>query len=245
LNITKQKGLITELNCELAFSNLGILISKPITEDSRYDYIADLGNKFIKIQCKTSSVSQDGDSISFSTRSTRSNTQENVIRSYTKEEIDYFYTCYNNKSYLVPVEECSSSKTLRFIPPKNNSPNYSKAEDYEIKAILSTRENYNDFQENIVHIKTTKQTKNHCKNCNKEICYKATYCPECKSLMERVVERPSREELKDLIRSTPFVTIAKDFSVTDNAIRKWCDSYNLPKKKSEINKYSDEQWEEI
>ena len=50
------------------------------------------------------------------------------------------------------------------------------------------------------------------------------------------------EELKSLIRSTPFVQIGKIFGVSDNAVRKWCDSYQLPKKVSEIKQYSDEDW---
>ena len=33
------------------------------------------------------------------------------------------------------------------------------------------------------------------------------------------------------------------FKVTDNAIRKWCDSYSLPRKKTEINQYSQEEWD--
>jgi hypothetical protein len=32
------------------------------------------------------------------------------------------------------------------------------------------------------------------------------------------------------------------FGVSDNAIRKWCVSNNLPSKKLEINSYSDEDW---
>ena len=32
---------------------------------------------------------------------------------------------------------------------------------------------------------------------------------------------------------------------TDNAIRKWCDFYKLPRTKGEINFYSDEDWELI
>jgi hypothetical protein len=35
------------------------------------------------------------------------------------------------------------------------------------------------------------------------------------------------------------------YDVSDNAIRKWCDAYNLPRKKSEIKKISDEDWEKI
>ena len=111
MNETKQKGLITELHCQLDFSNLGILLSVPICEDSRYDYIADINGQLIKIQCKTCSVGEDGSYIRFSTRSTRSNTGESYQRYYTKEEIDYFYTSYNNQGYLVKVEETSSEKT--------------------------------------------------------------------------------------------------------------------------------------
>ena len=32
------------------------------------------------------------------------------------------------------------------------------------------------------------------------------------------------------------------FSVSDNAIRKWCKNYNLPYKKTEIKNYTDEEW---
>ena len=55
----------------------------------------------------------------------------------------------------------------------------------------------------------------------------------------------NRDKLKQLIRSTPFTIIGKQFGVTDNAIRKWCNSYKLPKTKKEINSYSDEEWEKI
>lgn len=243
MNETKQKGLITELQCELAFSEIGILLSKPIVEDSRYDYIADLGDHFIKIQCKTSSVGENNDYIVFSTRSTRVNSTETIQRSYTKDEIDYFYTYYKGKSYLIPVEECSSTKKLRFIPPKNNQTNYNKAEDYELITILSTLENYNDFQYHKVNYIQPK--KYYCKNCGKEISSKAILCINCLSLENRIVERPDRQTLKDLIRTKPFTQIGKDYKVTDNAVRKWCDYYSLPRKKTEINNFSDEEWENI
>ena len=54
--------------------------------------------------------------------------------------------------------------------------------------------------------------------------------------------RVSREELKTLIRTLPFLQIGEKFNVSDNTIRKWCDKYNLPRKASEIKKYSDEEW---
>jgi len=56
----------------------------------------------------------------------------------------------------------------------------------------------------------------------------------------RETEWPNRELLKHLIRTKSFLEIGRMFNVTDNAIRKWCDYYFLPRKKSEIKNYSDE-----
>ena len=40
----------------------------------------------------------------------------------------------------------------------------------------------------------------------------------------------------------PFEHIAKEYNKTSgNAIKKWCDYYNLPRTKKEINTYSDEE----
>ena len=63
--------------------------------------------------------------------------------------------------------------------------------------------------------------------------------------MQQKVDRPNREELKQLIRTQPFTQIAKKYGVTDNAIRKWCIKEHLPSKKTEINILSDEEWEKI
>ena len=57
-----------------------------------------------------------------------------------------------------------------------------------------------------------------------------------------MVSRPSREELKNMIRTSNFTQIGRDFGVSDNAIRKWCDSYGLPRHSKEIKKYTDEEW---
>lgn len=58
-------------------------------------------------------------------------------------------------------------------------------------------------------------------------------------------ERPDREQLKQLIRNQPFTFIGKIYGVKDNTIRKWCDKYNLPRTKTQINQYTDEQWKEV
>lgn len=46
----------------------------------------------------------------------------------------------------------------------------------------------------------------------------------------RKVNRPSREDLMELIRTTPMVIIGKQYGVSDNAIRKWCKTYQIDTK---------------
>ena len=71
---------------------------------------------------------------------------------------------------------------------------------------------------------------------------RAKRCIECSAKKSRIIERPNREELKKMIRSTPFTHIAKKYGVSDNAIRKWCIAEHLPSKVSEIKNISDEDW---
>lgn len=89
--------------------------------------------------------------------------------------------------------------------------------------------------------------KKYCVDCGKEICKTSTRCVDCenKRRKENNILPVNREELKDLIRNNSFVSIGKKYKVSDNAIRKWCDKYNLPRKSSEIKKISDVEWENI
>ena len=135
---TNRKGISTELYCIGAFAELGYECYVPNSEDSRYDFIADVDGKLIRVQSKACSIQNNGDSIAFSCRSTRGNTRGNISSLYTKEEIDYFCTYYEGKCYLVPVEECVTEKKLRFTHPKNNQQkaiNY--ASDYELSTQVS------------------------------------------------------------------------------------------------------------
>lgn len=87
--------------------------------------------------------------------------------------------------------------------------------------------------------------KAYCKKCNKEISYRASLCTECYAENNRKTNRPSRESLKKLIRDLDFTSIGKTFGVSDKTISKWCKYYNLPSKKMEIKKISDEDWKNI
>ena len=89
---------------------------------------------------------------------------------------------------------------------------------------------------------------NKCIDCGKEIHQGSIRCHECESKHRMIPldQMPvTREELKQLIRTLPFTKIAEKYDVSDNAIRKWCDKFNLPRKKTEINKMSDQDWQKV
>lgn len=88
---------------------------------------------------------------------------------------------------------------------------------------------------------------NNCVDCGKVIGIKSTRCVECerKHRTSTYVEGVTREELKNLIRTASFTKIGKKYGVSDNAVRKWCDKYNLPRRTSEIKTFTNEEWLKI
>ena len=80
---------------------------------------------------------------------------------------------------------------------------------------------------------------NYCIDCGTEINLKSKRCVTCSRKTRRRFtvqpeNRPSKEELLELIKTKSFVEIGKMFGVQDNAIRKWCKSYGIPHTKAQI-----------
>lgn len=141
-----------------------------------------------------------------------------AIRKYGKEHF-----------YYEILEECSpdelDAKERNYIEQYNSvSPN-----GYNI---LSGGQQYR-----------TEQTK--CIDCGKIIYKYAIRCKECDSIRQRQANWPERNELKQLIRTKSFEEIGRQFNVNGNAVRKWCDKYNLPRRKKDIKQYSNINWELI
>ena len=135
MDYTQSLGNTTELQCITAFIQLGYQVSIPYGNGAKYDFIADVDGELLKVQCKTSHMlrdhgKDDPGAFSFSTCTQTTNTKKTSRFTYSKSDVDYFMTVYNNEFYIVPVSECSTHKTLRFTPPKNNQKSYNKAEDY-------------------------------------------------------------------------------------------------------------------
>ena len=129
---SNQKGKITELELLLHLTKLGYSVSIPYGDKDKYDQIWDINGKLIRVQIKTSrwkNETQKG--IIFNCYSTV-NGKKHI---YSSEEIDYFATYWNDKYYLIPVNECSTEKTLWFELSSNNS-KCCLAKDYELEEVL-------------------------------------------------------------------------------------------------------------
>lgn len=55
-----------------------------------------------------------------------------------------------------------------------------------------------------------------------------------RNLKQRKVERPSKEDLWEMVKTKSFKQLGKEFGVSDKTIVKWCIYYKLPYKRKEI-----------
>ncbi len=124
----------------LEFLKLGYNVLTPYGDCERYDFVADVNNKFYKIQVKTANTShlEEGFVLIHCESTTRSNGKL-VHNKYSEDEIDFFATFYDGKCYLIPVNECSTMKRLRLTPPKNGQiKGITFAKDYELQEVIKT-----------------------------------------------------------------------------------------------------------
>lgn len=96
-------------------------------------------------------------------------------------------------------------------------------------------------EEYVAYVSLRPERKVYQKNCNHcgrpfaTIWEKTRYCGyPCAAFARRKAERPSKDELWQLIKTTPFTRIGERFGVSDNAVRKWARSYGLPYRKKDI-----------
>lgn len=100
-----------------------------------------------------------------------------------------------------------------------------------------TRFHMNGCDENMLSINSNGayvclEQKKVCVDCGAIITKWGTRCRDCANKNGRKTERPTSEELLNILIDYQgnFTEIGKKYGVTDNAVRKWCDSYGLPRK---------------
>lgn len=132
-------GEITEQQVALEFLKQGILISKPLVQSSRYDFIADINNHLYKIQVKTGTYKENA-YLEFATSTSHTNTRGTLNISYDVNDVDFFATMYQNQCYLIPFEKCGKrAQRIRFVPTKNGqTQGILFAKDFKLEDIIKT-----------------------------------------------------------------------------------------------------------
>lgn len=235
----KNIGDIGEITVLAEFVKRGIPVFIPYGENSKVDLIAIFDNKPQKIQVKTTGTIEDNGSyiINLKNCSMRSNGQS-VISLCSENDVDYFalYCLGRPEPLLFSFDELKDkpSITIRFDGRKFSNSIYE--EEYLFSKILN--------EEKIEGRQKIKD--NFCVDCGIPISKFGTRCNSCAVKQRKAGGCPySKDELKAKIRTQSFSSIGRESNVSDNAIRKWCKKMNLPSKKSDINKYSDEEWAQI
>jgi hypothetical protein len=125
------------LRSEVALTNLlvqmGYAVFLPVGHNHRYDLLLDVGDRFVRVQCKTGRL-RDG-VIRFNTVSTRCNRYDTLRRGYDGEVDGFGVWCpQNGRGYYVPIEDIASGiATLRLARTANNQQRGVRwAADYEL-----------------------------------------------------------------------------------------------------------------
>lgn len=131
---TNIKGNLTEIKFLSKLTELGYCVSIPFGNKDRYDQIWDVNGKLLKIQIKSCRWKDERHTgIIFNCYSVCNGKKH----FYTKDQIDYFATIWEDKYYLIPVEECSSEKTLWFELSSKASGKCCMATDYELEKVIN------------------------------------------------------------------------------------------------------------
>jgi Zn finger protein HypA/HybF involved in hydrogenase expression len=157
----------------------------------------------------------------------------------------------NNLRLLCP--NChSQTKTYCRSSNSNNRANYDELEKIvkehnpktmnellTLLGISSAKLNYQTVNKKLIEKNIKTKFKHRCLNCDDPIRGdgKTGYCNKCSHIVQHRCEHPSKPELIELIKSQSLLQIGKLYGVSDNAVRKWLQSHNLPYRKKDIQEY--------
>lgn len=107
----KQRGEMAEAAFVAKAASLGLCVSKPWGESSRYDLIVDNGRRLMRVQVKSAHRAGEYGGYTF-------HAHGNTTRVYRASEIDVLvaYVVPENAWYLFPVEEFRDHKSMKLFP---------------------------------------------------------------------------------------------------------------------------------
>lgn len=115
-------------------SKRGYDVLAPFSYNRRYDYVIDLGDRFIKAQCKTGRTR--GGALIFNKISTRCSMTAVHRRPYGDHEVDLFLVYYpvNDTVYVIDIEDIARGVSSLRLGPTGNSRRKGVhwARDYEL-----------------------------------------------------------------------------------------------------------------
>lgn len=138
-----EKGGMAEMAIANAAVQLGIVVSRPMTEGGRYDLIFDLGHRLMRVQCKWATY-RDG-VVAVMTRTNRTTPAGYVRGTYSADEIDAVaaYCQARDEVFLIPIDEIDGQGYvhLRLTPTRNNQAKHVKwAQQYLLGAVAQLEE---------------------------------------------------------------------------------------------------------
>lgn len=116
-------GDIGESVAIMKFIKNGFTVSKPLSNNSRYDLIVEKNNILYKVQVKTTQNIKDEVKMDFALKTTNYSKGEWKSTGYTSNEIDLFFLyCIENDwcGLYIVNEDIPKNITVRLKPPKNN-----------------------------------------------------------------------------------------------------------------------------
>jgi len=118
------KGIEAQLRAELRANELGYLVSKPTTENCRYDMIVDTGASLVRVQVKYCDVKSPHSEGALALDLRKRTPGGRNVRLYHSDEIDALVV------YLKPMDcfcwfpaaliSGRPTLTIRYVPSKNN-----------------------------------------------------------------------------------------------------------------------------
>jgi hypothetical protein len=101
----------------------GYKVLEPLSENSRYDILVDLNNKFIKIQIKTIYYKNDLDVYEMACYSATRRNKKHIKSKYTPEEVDFIigYNHDTDEIYTFPINDIAGRHQILFRYNRRNN----------------------------------------------------------------------------------------------------------------------------